>query len=54
MYPPDGYRSFGPIRGLIYGGADYADHANEEILKLAMIETKESLENLDEIMSTQV
>src|SRR6056300_640589 len=26
--------------------------ANEEILKLAMIETKESLENLDEIMST--
>ena len=52
MYPPDGYRSFGPVRGLIYGGADYADHANEEILKLAMIETKESLENLDEIMST--
>ncbi len=37
MYPPDGYRSFGPVRGLIYGGADYADHANEEILKLAMI-----------------
>jgi len=33
MYPPDGYRSFGPVRGLIYGGADYADHANEEILK---------------------
>ena len=28
------------------------DHANNEILKLAMIETKESLENLDEIMST--
>src|SRR6056300_9826 len=52
MYPPDGYISFGPVRGLIYGGADYADHANEEILKLAMIETKESLENLDEIMST--
>ena len=52
MYPPDGYRSFGPVRGLIYGGPDYADHANEEILKLAMIETKESLENLDEIMST--
>ncbi len=52
MYPPDGYRSFGPVRGLIYGGPDYADHANQEILKLAMIETKESLENLDEIMST--
>ena len=51
-YPPDGYRSFGPVRGLIYGGPDYADHANDEILKMAMIETKEALENLDEIMST--
>ena len=51
-YPPEGYRSFGPMRGLIYGGADYADHANSEILKMAMIETKEALENLDKIMST--
>ena len=53
MYPPDGYRSFGPVRGLIYGGPDYAEHANEEILKLAMIETKESLDKLDEIMSVK-
>tara|TARA_B100000029_G_scaffold161177_1_gene157126 strand:- start:1451 stop:2242 length:792 start_codon:yes stop_codon:yes gene_type:complete len=52
MYPPKGYRSFGPIRGLIYGGSDYGEHANDEILKLAMIETKEALDNLDEIMST--
>ena len=52
MYPPKGYRSFGPIRGLIYGGSDYADHANDEILKLAMIETKEALEKLDEILDT--
>ena len=52
LYPPDGYRSYGPIRGLIYGGGDYGDHANTEILKLAMIETKEALDNLDEIMST--
>ena len=52
MYPPNGYRSYGPIRGLVYGGPDYADRANEEILKFAMIETKESLENLDEIMKT--
>jgi len=51
MYPPDGYRSFGPVRGLIYGGSDYAKHANTELLKFAMIETKESLEKLDEIMS---
>ena len=45
MYPPDGHRSYGPIRGLVYGGPDYADEANNEILKFAMIETKESLEN---------
>ena len=52
LYPPKGYRSYGPIRGLVYGGPDYADEANSEILKFAMIETKESLENLDEIMKT--
>ena len=52
MYPPNGYRSYGPIRGLVYGGPDYADEANNEILKFAMIETKESLDNLDEIMKT--
>ena len=52
MYPPNGYRSFGPIRGLLYGGPDYAKHADNEILKLAMIETKEALEKLDEILDT--
>jgi 4-hydroxy-2-oxoheptanedioate aldolase len=52
MYPPKGNRSFGPIRGLLYGGADYGEHANDEIIKLAMIETKEALGNLDKIMST--
>ena len=52
MYPPRGYRSYGPIRGLVYGGPDYADESNNEILKFAMVETKESLDNLDEIMQT--
>ena len=52
MYPPNGFRSFGPIRGLLYGGSDYGKHSNNEILKFAMIETKEALENLDDIMST--
>ena len=52
MYPPHGYRSFGPVRGFLYGGADYPKYANDEILKFAMIETKESLGNLDEIMTT--
>tara|TARA_B100001989_G_scaffold220546_1_gene173033 strand:+ start:10 stop:798 length:789 start_codon:yes stop_codon:yes gene_type:complete len=52
LYPPKGYRSFGPIRASIYGGNDYSKHADEEILKLAMIETKEALEKLDEILDT--
>ena len=52
LYPPKGYRSFGPTRGFMYGGSDYVDHANDEILKLAMIETKGALKELDKIMST--
>ncbi len=52
QYPPKGYRSFGPIRASIYGGGDYVKHADQEILKLAMIETKEALEKLDEILDT--
>ena len=51
-YPPQGTRSFGPSRGLLYGGADYALHANNEILTLAMIETAEGLRNLDGIVAT--
>lgn len=53
MYPPKGYRSYGPMRGLIYGGSDYAKFANYEILKFAMIETRDALDNLDEIMSVE-
>lgn len=51
-YPPDGDRSFGPIRGTLYGGPDYQDHANEEIVAIGMIETQEALDSLDDIMST--
>ena len=52
QYPSKGYRSFGPVRASIYGGSDYAKHADQELLKLAMIETKEALEKLDEILDT--
>ena len=51
-YPPEGIRSFGPARGLLYGGADYPQHANREILTLAMIETREGLANIDAILDT--
>ncbi len=50
-YPPEGYRSFGPTRAKFYGGADYAPNANATVLTFAMVETKEALENLDDILS---
>lgn len=49
-YPPAGSRSFGPSRGLLYGGPDYAAHANDTIHGWAMIETREGLENIEEIV----
>lgn len=50
-YPPRGGRSFGPARGLLYGGSDYFEHANTTVMALAMIETPRALENLDEILA---
>ena len=52
-YAPRGTRSFGPVRALLYGGADYAQHANDTIVTFAMIETAQALENLDAIMSVE-
>ena len=51
-YPPSGGRSYGPARALIYAGEGYAEEANNEIACVVMIETRESLDNLDEIMTT--
>src|SRR5260370_5540511 len=51
-YPPVGMRSSGPVRAVHYGGADYVAHANDEIVVMAMIETKEGLANLDAICAT--
>ena len=50
-YPPAGGRSFGPIRALLYAGADYPKHANETVIAFAMIETRQALDNLEEILS---
>ena len=51
-YPPEGNRSFGPIRAAVYGGRGYAAEANGQIACIAMIETAEGIEKLDEIVST--
>lgn len=51
-YPPAGNRSFGPIRAALYGGRGYAAEANDQIACIAMIETREGIENLEEIVTT--
>lgn len=50
-YPPKGDRSFGPSRAFLYGGDDYYQHADDTILTLAMIETQQGLDNVDEILA---
>jgi 4-hydroxy-2-oxoheptanedioate aldolase len=52
-YPPLGNRSMGPIRATLYGGPDYQPKANETIVVFAMIETRQALDNLDEILSVK-
>ncbi|MBV6304454.1 2,4-dihydroxyhept-2-ene-1,7-dioic acid aldolase [Candidimonas humi] len=52
-YPPVGARSFGPPRGVLYGGADYFQHANEEILVFVMIESRQAMDNLDRILDVK-
>ena len=51
-YAPLGYRSSGPIRASLYGGADYHMKANDIVVAFGMIETAEAIDNLDEILST--
>lgn len=51
-YPPEGNRSFGPIRAVYSAGADYYGKANSQVFCLAMVETVEGMKNLEEIAST--
>ncbi|MGJ8602661.1 MAG: HpcH/HpaI aldolase family protein [Marivita sp.] len=50
-YPPHGNRSFGPSRGLLYGGSDYVANANETVMAIPMIETAEAVDRIDDILS---
>ena len=52
-YSPMGRRSFGPTRASLYGGSDYPDYANDMIVRFAMIETAEALDNLDAILGVE-
>ncbi|MCX2699049.1 HpcH/HpaI aldolase family protein [Ochrobactrum chromiisoli] len=50
-YPPKGQRSFGPTRAAFAYGS-YGVAANDEVVALAMIETREGVDNLEEIAAT--
>jgi 4-hydroxy-2-oxoheptanedioate aldolase len=54
-YSPVGDRSWGPIDAIPFSGLDaqgYLHQANDLCLALAMIETQEALDGIDEILST--
>lgn len=53
LYAPQGNRSFGPIRVGTYAGPDYYANANEEVLSIGMIESREALDNLDAILDVE-
>jgi len=52
-YAPVGSRSFGPPRAMLHAGPDYWKTANDEILSIGMIETKQALDNLDAILDVE-
>ncbi len=50
-YAPAGARSFGPIRAGMAFGADYYSWANDEIACIPMVETRQAVEAVDDILS---
>lgn len=48
-YPPAGYRSVGPNRVRFYGGADYIERANQEIICLVMVEDIRTVARVGEL-----
>ena len=50
-YAPAGARSYGPLRATYYAGSDYYEHANDDVLCIVMIETRDAVARVDEILS---
>ena len=51
-YAPRGTRSWGPVRGLLYGGPDYFQQYEKQIIKIALIETIKGVQNMRAIAAT--
>jgi 4-hydroxy-2-oxoheptanedioate aldolase len=52
-YAPIGYRSVGPRRAVLYGGADYLAKANETVLAAVQVESALALKNVAEIAAVK-
>lgn len=50
-YPPDGVRSWGPVRARFGLGSDPAE-VNGQVLCFVMIETRDAVKNVEEIVAT--
>ena len=50
-YAPDGDRSMGPIGAMVRHGGAYFRTANASVLPIAMIETRQALDDLDAILA---
>ena len=56
LYPPEGCRGFGPLRGNQYGeipAQQYMEQANKNILKIIQIEHIDAVNALDEILEVK-
>lgn len=53
LYPPQGARSFGPVRARLVHTDAYPTAANDTVLPIAMIETRAALDHLDEIAAIE-
>jgi 4-hydroxy-2-oxoheptanedioate aldolase len=52
-YAPAGSRSFGPVRALLCGGADYPSEGNRSSVAFAMKEAALALDKPDDILSVE-
>lgn len=52
-YPPRGRRSYGPTRGAALAGARYAALADDEVVPIAMLETRAAFERIDDLLRVE-
>jgi 4-hydroxy-2-oxoheptanedioate aldolase len=50
-YPPEGTRSYGPVRASMTWGPDYFETANDLVVCVPMIETRQALEEIESIIA---